>query len=91
MFTAKCCLRRSTLPLLPCDCIQCEWHVSDSNFNNCFWFLAEFMHHNPGITMSFEQISKTVKLPLQEVINIFETALVKIRKESVKLVRDEVE
>jgi hypothetical protein len=90
MFISKCGLRRQSLPLLPCECGQCEWYIDDANFNNCFWLLAEFMHYNPGVNLTFEQISKVVNLPLQEVIRIFEIALIKMRKESVKLAKEDI-
>lgn len=82
MFLQKCVLRRETLPILPCDCADCEWYIYDSSFNNCFWALAHVFNTEPGTKFSFEEIALLEGVTLNEVIIAYETAINKLRKES---------
>lgn len=82
MFVQKCALRRETLPILPCDCTVCEWYIRDSSYNNCFWALAHAFEIQPGTKFSFEEIALLEGVTLNEVINAYESAINKLRKES---------
>ena len=82
MFIAKCPLRKEHLPAMPCDCIDCDWYIRDSTYNNCFWILAYYLDIQPGLSLSFDEIARLEQLSLDEVIYIFNTALTKLQKES---------
>jgi hypothetical protein len=78
----KCAKRRTTLPILPCDCAQCVWYISDINYNDCFWVLSEILNIHPGIRFTFEEIACMENIPVKEVLNLFESALKKIREQA---------
>ena len=82
MFLQKCVLRRETLPILPCDCLVCEWYIYDSSYNNCFWVLAHVFETDPGIRFSLEEIALLEGVTLTEIITAYENAMNKLRKES---------
>jgi len=82
MFVEKCVLRRETLPILPCDCVVCEWYVHDSSYNNCFWALAHVFEAQPGPKLSFEEIASLEGVTINEVMTAYESAINKLRKES---------
>ena len=82
MLVQKCVLRRETLPILPCDCLACEWYVYDSSYNNCFWALAHALETTPGVKLSFEEIATLEGVTLNEIIIAYENAINKLRKES---------
>lgn len=79
MFTAKCPLRRDSLPILPCDCKDCDWYIYSAGNNNCFWVLCE--HMVLGEERSFEEIASMLNIRVEEVINIYEQALGSIRRD----------
>ena len=87
-FIEKCAKRRTTLPVLPCDCEQCVWYVRDTNFNDCFWVLSEVFELRPGYQLNFEEIAALESLPVSEVISIFETALKKLREQNPEELND---
>jgi hypothetical protein len=90
MFIQKCVLRRESIPILPCDCNECEWYISDSNYNHCFWVLAHYLDIQPGTKLSFEEIALLEGISQEEATKIFETALGKLRKESLRLTKVDI-
>lgn len=82
MFVRKCALRRETLPILPCDCNLCDWYVSSSAYNRCFWVLAQFLDVNQGARLSFEEIAQLEGVSVEEAAQLFEVALRKLRNSS---------
>ncbi len=82
VFLKKCALRRSTLPLLPCDCDLCDWFVCSSTYNRCFWVLACFLDTPSGSKLTFEEISEITGMKQEEVLKIYEGAINKIRLDS---------
>jgi len=82
MFVQKCVLRRETLPILPCDCLACEWYIYDSAYNNCFWALAHVLDSRPGTKLSFEEIALLEGVTLHEIAIAYECAMNKLRKEA---------
>lgn len=89
MLVQKCVLRRETLPILPCDCSECEWYVDDPSYNNCFWALAHLLDSQPGIRFSFEEIAKMEGITLEEVMKAYESAINKLRKDSRKIMKND--
>lgn len=79
MFTAKCPLRRDSLPILPCDCKECDWYVYSAGNNNCFWVLCE--HLVLGEEKSFEEIASMLNMEVDEVTTTYEQALGTIRRD----------
>ncbi len=75
-------LRRETLPILPCDCLICEWYVYDACYNNCFWALAHVFETQPGTKFSFEKIAILEGVTINEVMTAYDSAINKLRKES---------
>jgi hypothetical protein len=86
-FVQKCVLRRSTLPILPCDCNLCDWYIWSSGYNRCFWVLIQYLEVNPGLKFSFEEIAHLEGIPIEEVTRIYESAISKLRQESPGIVR----
>ena len=89
MFVQKCVLRRETLPVLPCDCLDCEWYIHDSSYNNCFWTLAHVFETQPGNKLSFEEIASLEGVTLPEIIIAYESAINKLRKESRNIMKSD--
>jgi len=89
MLVQKCVLRRETLPILPCDCSECEWYIDSSAYNNCFWALAHLLDADPGIQFSFQEIASMEQIPLEEVTKVFESAIDKLRKDSRKIMKND--
>lgn len=89
MFIDKCVLRRKTIPILPCDATQCEWWINDQTFNNCFWALAHYLEDCPGTKFTFERIAEVEGIPLDDIIQAYESALHKLRIGSHKLVKSD--
>lgn len=76
-FFKKCVLRHESLPILPCDCTECDWYIDREIYNNCFWLLAETL--NSHQYLSYEEISDIMGLSEESVEEIFNKALSKIR------------
>ena len=89
VFLQRCALRRTTIPILPCDCDLCDWYVHSSTYNRCFWVLACFLDTSSGSRFSFEEISEMEGLAQEDVLKIYESAINKIRRESSQLTEDE--
>jgi len=81
MLIQKCVLRRDRLPLLPCDCFECDWYIHDPTYNNCFWVLAEILTERP-VKFTFSEIACLEGTSETSIIEIYEKALYKIRNES---------
>ncbi len=77
--TCRCILRRTSLPILPCDCRECDWFIHDPVLNNCFWVLADVISDTPGQQMSIEDIAEMEGLSVEEVATIFASAQKKYR------------
>jgi hypothetical protein len=80
MIKDHCIIGRETLPALPCNSTLCPWFVSDEDFANCFWVVAEFMYLLSG-TSSFSEteIAKLENVSEDEVESILAKAMKKIR------------
>jgi hypothetical protein len=89
MFIQKCALRRKSLPILPCDCNDCEWYIVDQSYNNCFWVLAHYLETCPGTKLSFEEIADLEGVSHEEIMKAYERAITKLRKESSKIKKDD--
>ena len=89
MFVQKCALRRETLPILPCDCLACEWYIHDSTYNNCFWALAHIFETHPGTKLSFQEIASLEGVSINEIIIAYENAISKLRKESRNIMKSD--
>jgi len=78
MFSHKCLLRKTHVPLIPCDQKHCEWFINSEDCNNCFWImlniLAEFPHG-----FSIEEIARFEGITEENVYTIIETAIKKAR------------
>lgn len=76
-FFKKCVLRNKQLPLLPCNCVDCDWYINKEVYNNCFWLLAETLNmHN---SFSYTEIADIIGVTLSEVEDTCSCALTKIR------------
>ena len=78
MIQDSCLLRKTTLPLLPCDENKCEWFINEDNYNNCFWILAEIFEEVPK-GLSLEEIAKLEGISIEEVKLLLEQAVLKYR------------
>lgn len=76
----RCAKRRTTLPILPCECSECVWYIRDINYNDCFWVLSEILGSRPGLRFSFEEIAVMENSSVKEVLTLFDSALKKIRE-----------
>ena len=85
MLIQKCALRRTTLPILPCDCNLCDWYIYNSTYNQCFWVLARFFEVGRTHKFSFEEIAELEGISLDEVLKIYENAINKLRLTSDKM------
>ena len=65
------------MPILPCDCTECDWYIDREIYNNCFWLLAETL--NSHQYLSYAEIADIMDVPADDVEVIFNTALSKIR------------
>jgi len=74
----KCLLRRAYLPLIPCDQSICEWFIHEEHCNNCFWVLSEILEEFPH-GFSIKEIAKFENITEQEVVEIIEEAIKKLR------------
>jgi hypothetical protein len=81
MFIERCAKRRTSLPILPCDCTQCVWYIRDINYNDCFWVLSEILSSRP-MRFSFEEIAMMENTSVKEVLKLFDSALKKIREQA---------
>ena len=89
MFIQKCVLRRESLPILPCNCINCEWYIHDSSYNNCFWVLAHLLYTQPGTKLLFEEIARLEGVTLEDIMATYETAISKLRRESRNIMKSD--
>ena len=78
MFANKCLLRRTYLPLIPCDQKKCEWYIYEEHCNNCFWVISEILEEIPH-GFSAKEIAKFEGITEEEVEEITQTALKKLR------------
>lgn len=78
----RCAKRRTTLPILPCDCSHCVWYIRDISYNDCFWVLSEILSSRPGMRFTFEEIATMENTSVKEVLNLFDSALKKIREQA---------
>jgi hypothetical protein len=88
MLIEKCAKRRTSLPILPCDSAQCVWYIRDIDYNDCFWVLCEILNSQPGLRFSFEEIAAMENMPVKEVLNLFDSALKKIREQASEELND---
>jgi len=79
---AKCAIRREALPILPCDCKDCEWFIIESIYNNCFWVFAHYLDTRPGTKLTFKEIAELEGVTRDEVVKSFENAIAKLRAKS---------
>ena len=78
-FQELCILRKTLLPLLPCDESRCDWYIRDSACNNCFWILSELFAEGYLDELSFEEIAQMEGITVDEAMEIFNTAIEKCR------------
>jgi len=76
-FFKKCVLRNDQLPLLPCNCVECDWYLDREIYNNCFWLLAETLHDHHSF--SYTEIADIIGSTTEEIESICTGALTKIR------------
>lgn len=76
----SCPLKRINLPLLPCHEKRCDWYIHSKDYNCCFWVIAHVLNKY-GYGLSLEEIAKLENITEEEVSDIIETALVKLRNE----------
>jgi len=90
MFISKCPLRKAKPPSLACDCELCDWYLYDVKYKNCFWALAAFMAKHNGFSFSYEEIAKKTGMSVQEVVELEETALSNLRRNSLQLFAEDL-
>ena len=78
MFRNKCLLRRSFLPLIPCDQKRCEWFINEDACNNCFWVLSEILEEFPH-GLSIKEIARLEGITEKETEELIEGAIKKAR------------
>ena len=91
IFIQKCALRKTCLPAIPCECTDCEWYVNDDSYNNCFWLLAYFLYENPGYRFTDKEISQLEGISVEEVEEIIEGALCKLRQRAKDFIKDDID
>lgn len=79
-FILRCALRREQLPVIACDCINCDWYIRDPQNKNCFWVLAAYIYDFPGNTLSIEEIAELEGISVEEVERLLENAIKKTRE-----------
>ncbi len=87
MLVQKCAIRRETLPILPCDVCDCEWYVKTTMYNNCFWVLATYLDVQSGFKFSFDEIAQLEGLTVEEVQQIYERGIDKLRQAPDRIVK----
>jgi hypothetical protein len=87
----RCAKRRTTLPVLPCDCCQCVWYIRDINYNDCFWVLSEILNFRPGLRFSFEEIATMENVSVKDIVTLFDSALKKLREQAAEELSDVAE
>lgn len=80
MLRDRCPLRKTDLPCIPCDAKKCDWYVHGTEYQNCFWVLANSLC-DFGVELSLEEIATLENITVEEVEQVIESALIKCRKE----------
>jgi hypothetical protein len=87
MIQHKCPLRRLNIPLLPCNVINCDWFVRESDYNNCFWVLSNALSEY-SVELSVEEIAVLEGKTEEEIEKMIENALLKCRSNCRKLIKN---
>ena len=87
MIQMSCILKRLNLPALPCQECSCPWYVNGVDYNNCFWVLSHVMSDFP-YGLDNDEIAQLEGITEEEVEEIIETALSKLRQEMKREVKN---
>ena len=82
-FIERYILRRTYVPIIPCDQCKCDWYIREGCYNNCFWVLANVLKESP-VEMGFEEIADLEGITVDEVKKIYEEAVINFRKKTLK-------
>lgn len=88
---SRCPNRLNHIPLMPCNLKECDWWLTDPDYNCCFWVLSNAMDTLKGNEFSVEEIAKLEGVTPEEVEYIIESSLTKIRLEQRPMIRKLVE
>jgi len=89
-FIERCILRRSHVPIIPCDQKKCDWYVREGCYNNCFWVLANCLKENP-VEMGFEEIADLEGMSVGDIKDVYASAVINYRKKVMQNQEEDVD
>lgn len=79
----SCPNKEKMLPCFPCSCKKCAWFVRETAYNNCFWVLMH-VFSKWQFSLEFEEIARLEGLSVEEVEEIYNNAVIKLKNEARK-------